>query len=385
MTGGSLPKLVQALVVVAVLLGLLGGARADAVRPAAAGTGEAVAWVHLRGGQHVTFRAAGKQFPAQVGTPLVRTDVLEVPAGEFVVVKLRNGYVVKIDEDTTLAVSGIVSLEAPPTTESLAAQLDRVLTREERGRAERIAATQARLAGADSVAPQSAAAAPMRAPAPPPAESAPASSAPAAESDKKIAASERRSARPPALSRGMANEASDDERERAVRPPAAEPAASPFAGAGISPGGGGTSFSRGLGVSGGIGAGTGGLAGAAARAADQTAAPTGLVKLGELEVAGALDKAEATRALKLTQNQLRACYQRGLQINPTLSGSLVLKLVVGADGGVAMVEIASSKIVTPIERCAVNAATRWRFPPTKGKRKGPTTVTVPIAFALPAS
>ena len=36
-------------------------------------------------------------------------------------------------------------------------------------------------------------------------------------------------------------------------------------------------------------------------------------------------------------------------------------LVVGADGGVAMVEIASSKIVTPIERCAVDSATRWRF------------------------
>ena len=57
----------------------------------------------------------------------------------------------------------------------------------------------------------------------------------------------------------------------------------------------------------------------------------------------------------------------------------------GADGNVAMVEIASSKIVTPIERCAVNAATHWLFPPTKGKRSGPTTVTVPISFALPAS
>ena len=57
-------------------------ARAELLRPAAAGTGEFVAWVHLRGGAHVTFRAAGKQFPAQVGTPLLRSDVVEVPAGE---------------------------------------------------------------------------------------------------------------------------------------------------------------------------------------------------------------------------------------------------------------------------------------------------------------
>lgn len=385
MTGGSIPKLMKALVVAAVLLGSAGGARADAVRPAAAGAGEAVAWVHLRGGQNVTFRAAGKEFPAQVGTPLLRTDVLAVPAGEFVVVKLRNGYVVKIDEDTTLTVSGIVSLDAPPTSESLTSQLDRVLTREERGRAERIAATQARLAGAESVAPQAAAAPPPRASAPQAEPAALAPSAPPPEPAKKTAAAERRAAPPPALSRGLSSAVSDDEREEAARSPVA-PGGSPFAGAGVSTGGGGAGLSRGLGVSGGAGIGRGGLAaGAASSRATDAAPPVGLVKLGELEVAGALDKAATTRTLKLTQSQLRACYQRGLQANPALTGSLVLKLVVGADGGVAMVEIASSKIVTPIERCAVDSATRWRFPPAKGKRKGPTTVTVPIFFALPGS
>ena len=137
------------------LLGVAGQVRADQTRPADAGTGEVVAWVYLRGGSHVSFRAAGKKFPAQVGTPLLRSDLIEVPSSEFVVVKLRNGYVVKIDEDTSLAVAKIVSLDAPPTKESLAAQLDRVLTKEERGRAERIAGTQARLAGAEAVAPQS--------------------------------------------------------------------------------------------------------------------------------------------------------------------------------------------------------------------------------------
>ena len=142
----------------AVILAVAVGASplvAEPARPAAAGSGELVDWVHLLSGQHATFRAAGKQFPLQVGTPLLRSDTIEVPAGEFVVVKLHNGYVVKIDEDTTLAVSQIVSLDAPPTKESLAAQLDRVLTKEERGRSERIAGGQARLAGADSVAPQS--------------------------------------------------------------------------------------------------------------------------------------------------------------------------------------------------------------------------------------
>lgn len=157
MRSGSKSMLGKALALTgAALLGIAGGAaRAEELRPAGAGTGEAVAWVYLRGGSHVNVRAAGKLFPVQVGTPLLRSDQLEVPASEFVVVRLRNGYVVKIDEETTLSVAKIVSLDAPPTKESLTSQLDRVLTKEERGRAERIAGTQSRLAGADSVAPQS--------------------------------------------------------------------------------------------------------------------------------------------------------------------------------------------------------------------------------------
>lgn len=366
MTGGSIPKLIRAAMVTVVLLGLALPARAEVPRPAAAGTGEAVAWVHLRGGANVSFRAAGKQFPAQVGTALLRSDVLEVPAGEFVVVKLRNGYVVKIDEDTTLAVSGIVSLDAPPTSESLAAQLDRVLTREERGRAERIAATQARLAGADSVAPQSAAA-----PAAPPA----APRSPAIPSPPPPEPAKKSAARPPALSRGLGLAASDEEQERAPAPAASSPvAAPPFPSPGPSPGMGSVP-----GMSGGLPSGglpSGGAAGAVV--------PSGAIKLGPLEVAAPLEPAAVKRVVTINQGQLRACYQRGLQNNPTLAGSLVLKLVLAADGSVATAEVASGKLVAPVERCAVSAAMRWRFPPVPAKRKGPATVTIPITF-VPAS
>ena len=89
-----------AAIAIALLSLIANAARADGQRPAAAGTGEAVAWVHLAAGEHVRFRAAGKEFPALVGTALVKSDELVVPPGEFVVVKLRNGYLVKIDEES---------------------------------------------------------------------------------------------------------------------------------------------------------------------------------------------------------------------------------------------------------------------------------------------
>jgi hypothetical protein len=125
-------------------------AAATPQRPAGAPAGDAVAEVHLRIGSGATLRASGKEYAAVPGTALLRSDELIVPAGQVVVVKLRNGYLIRIDDDITLPVGKIVLIDAPRTNESLGSQIERLLTKEEQGRAERIAGTHAQVNGAQS-------------------------------------------------------------------------------------------------------------------------------------------------------------------------------------------------------------------------------------------
>jgi hypothetical protein len=117
---------------------------------------EPVAKVHLLGGKGVQIRPSwGAAFSPRVTQPLYRNDQVVVPANEFVVVLITgNNHLVRIDDDVTLRVRDIVLLNAPRTNESLAAQLDRMVTREERRSVERIAGTYAGLAAADAAPPQ---------------------------------------------------------------------------------------------------------------------------------------------------------------------------------------------------------------------------------------
>jgi hypothetical protein len=160
----------QRLILCWLLLGppLIAVATAAPVRPPAAGSGPVVARVHLCGGTGSLVRAGQTEFPAAPGLPLLRTDELRVPPSEFLVVALDNGYLVRIDEDLTLRVSDIVLLGAPRTRQSLAEQLDRLVTREERAQAERLAGTQARRSAAESMPAQPQAPPPVIASSPPP-------------------------------------------------------------------------------------------------------------------------------------------------------------------------------------------------------------------------
>ncbi|HEX2573796.1 MAG TPA: hypothetical protein VH877_29875 [Polyangia bacterium] len=180
---------------------------AAAGRPPAAGTGPVAARVHLCGGTGSIVRASQTEFPAVPGLPLLRSDELRVPPSEFLVVALDNGYLVRIDEDLTLRVSDIVLLGAPRTQKSLAEQLDRLVTREEKAQAERLAGTQARRAAAESMPAQPQAPPPVVAASPPP--------------------SPRAGSTPPRVSRGLP-----------VPAPAASPPPPPPPGAPGAPGGG---------------------------------------------------------------------------------------------------------------------------------------------------
>ncbi|HEX2573973.1 MAG TPA: hypothetical protein VH877_30775 [Polyangia bacterium] len=124
----------------------------EPARPPGAGQGDTAARAYLRGGERSRIKAeTGVEFPPLPGMPLLRTDQLVVPGGEFLLLRLGNGHLVRIDEDLTMKVSEIVLLEAPPAGESVAAQLDRLVTREELARAERMAGAQARRQAAESM------------------------------------------------------------------------------------------------------------------------------------------------------------------------------------------------------------------------------------------
>jgi len=130
---------------------------ADAPRPPGTGSGETLARVHLVGGAGVRVRGeAGAPFAPRATMPLFARDTLVVPAGEFVIVHLvRNNHLVRVDDDVTLKVTDIVLLSAPRTQESLAAQLERMVSVDEKRAAERIAGTYAGRAAGDAPPPES--------------------------------------------------------------------------------------------------------------------------------------------------------------------------------------------------------------------------------------
>lgn len=86
---------------------------------------------------------------------LFRSDTIVVPANEFVVVHLTgNNHLARLDDDVTLKVGDIVLLSAKRNPESIAAQLDRMVTRDEQRSAERIAGTYAGRAAGDAPPPE---------------------------------------------------------------------------------------------------------------------------------------------------------------------------------------------------------------------------------------
>src|SRR4029077_16954357 len=81
---------------VGVFMCLAVAAHAEVTRPPGTGTGPVVARVHLRGGPGCQIRSSGHAFPAVPGLPLLKEDEMIVPVGEFLVVALGNGHLVRI-------------------------------------------------------------------------------------------------------------------------------------------------------------------------------------------------------------------------------------------------------------------------------------------------
>lgn len=140
-------------------------------------------------------------------------------------------------------------------------------------------------------------------------------------------------------------------------------------GAGVGTTGGIGTGGYGAGAGGGTGQGYGGL-GARNR---EPAGPS--LRWGLPTVKGGLDPAIIRRVLRRNQNQLRYCYEQQLAKKPTLSGLLVLKVTIDADGKVATAS--SAGVNKELEACVTTRAKTWLFPKPQD---GTVSVTQPITF-----
>lgn len=100
----------------------------------------------------VLFRSAGGTVPATEGLSFGRADTVVAGRGAFAVLQLENGHLVRIDEELELPVERLALLAAPRARAGLRAQLDRLLTEEERrAGAQRIAGWEARLSAGEAL------------------------------------------------------------------------------------------------------------------------------------------------------------------------------------------------------------------------------------------
>ncbi|MDC0719834.1 VIT domain-containing protein [Nannocystis bainbridge] len=107
-----------------------------------------------------------------------------------------------------------------------------------------------------------------------------------------------------------------------------------------------------------------------------TRVPT--VRQAKPEVQGSLDQDLIRRVVRAHINEVRACYESGLQRDPNLRGRVALDLQIEKNGVVSRADVAEDTLaVNTVAPCIAAAARGWRFPGNSGG-----VVTVRYPFVL---
>jgi TonB family protein len=97
-----------------------------------------------------------------------------------------------------------------------------------------------------------------------------------------------------------------------------------------------------------------------------------------VEVEGSLDRELIRRIIRQHANQVRYCYEKQLQLDPSLQGKIVVGFVIGAEGNVTSATIEQSTLSSPaVGQCVVERVKTWIFPMPKG---GIVKVAYPFTF-----
>lgn len=103
------------------------------------------------------------------------------------------------------------------------------------------------------------------------------------------------------------------------------------------------------------------------------------VTTGATEVRGSLSRDVIQRVIRRHINEVRACYDRALARDPSLSGRVLVRFTIDASGAVSSAEVQDSDLGdASVEACIQAAARRWRFPEPAGG--GIVIVTYPFVF-----
>lgn len=98
------------------------------------------------------------------------------------------------------------------------------------------------------------------------------------------------------------------------------------------------------------------------------------------DATGELPKPVIKAYIATKMGAIKACYQKGLQANPDLSGKIKVKFLIQPNGAVNPAKIDESTIGNDgVENCVLNNVKAWKFPQAKGG--GVTTVVYPFVFA----
>jgi TonB family protein len=94
---------------------------------------------------------------------------------------------------------------------------------------------------------------------------------------------------------------------------------------------------------------------------------------------GSLDREVIQRVIHRNIAQVTYCYEKSLLRNPSLTGKVTVKMIIGASGEVSSATAQLSSAGAPeLESCVAARVRTWRFPKPKGG--GIVVVTYPFIF-----
>jgi hypothetical protein len=89
------------------------------------------------------------------------------------------------------------------------------------------------------------------------------------------------------------------------------------------------------------------------------------------EIEGSLDLTRVSETIRRGNGAIKACYVRGLKHNPTLGGTLRVRITVAGAGTVRNVSVRGTTLAdTGVAACAAKAIRGWRFPASVDGRGG---------------
>jgi TonB family protein len=124
--------------------------------------------------------------------------------------------------------------------------------------------------------------------------------------------------------------------------------------------------------------GAGSIAGGDTGAGSTEKRVTGVVRSEAPAVDGELDPSLVSKEVRARIGAIKACYERALKRNPSLSGKIKVRWTITAAGTVSSVDIEEDSLGdSEVTTCIKGLVARWRFPAPSG---GSVDVVYPFVF-----